>query len=163
MYRIDEGRVLTINSNPEQTLLRFASRAKTEAGGILLGRVYRDEVTIERVTTPSRRDKAARFWFNRDVPSAQERVTAAWQESGGILIYLGEWHTHPESQPTPSSTDRALIANMLRDSKMEIDYLFLVINGTDGRWVGMQTHKGLVQLQEFDPGAQRSDDGAANI
>jgi hypothetical protein len=46
-------------------------------------------------------------------------------------------------------------------SKMEIDFLFLVINGTEGRWVGLQTRTGLVQLDETDQGATADD--AKNI
>jgi integrative and conjugative element protein (TIGR02256 family) len=156
-YRIDNLRVLAIDGAAEETFGRFAPASQKEAGGIILGRVFSNEVLIERATTPTRRDKAARYWFQRSVPAAQERVTAAWRESGGTLIYLGEWHTHPEAYPTPSSTDRGLIANMLRDSKMEIDFLFLVINGTKGRWVGMQTRTGLVQLDEIDQGATADD------
>jgi integrative and conjugative element protein (TIGR02256 family) len=33
-------------------------------------------------------------------------VIEAWIRTSGTLDYLGEWHTHPEDTPRPSSIDR---------------------------------------------------------
>jgi integrative and conjugative element protein (TIGR02256 family) len=111
----------------------------SEAGGILLGRIYNSKIVIEKVSEPSSEDKAGRFSFNRYVKKAQRIVNDAWAESDGELLYLGEWHTHPEVIPTPSSTDRTLLSNMLRDTKMDIDFLFMVIVGMQDIYVAAQT------------------------
>ncbi len=42
----------------------------------------------------------------RKDPGHQKISDTGWKESGGIITYLGEWHTHPVKTPSPSSTDR---------------------------------------------------------
>lgn len=100
-----------------------------ESGGILLGKVYNDLIIIDQISEPSREDKSGRFYFIRNVKRAQKIVERAWKESNGERIYLGEWHTHPEDIPTPSRDDKILLKNMLKHSRMEIDFLFMVILG----------------------------------
>ncbi|MED3554282.1 ribosomal-processing cysteine protease Prp [Cytobacillus praedii] len=100
-----------------------------ESGGILLGKVYNDLIIIDQISEPSREDKCGRFYFVRNVKRAQKIVERAWKESNGERIYLGEWHTHPEDIPTPSRDDKILLKNMLKHSRMEIDFLFMVIIG----------------------------------
>lgn len=117
-----------------------------EAGGILLGRVYPSRTVIERISVPGEGDKAGRFFFERNVRRAQTIVDEAWNESNGELIYLGEWHTHPQRYPQPSRTDLEFIYNMLRDSKMEIDHLYLVIVGLEGWYVACQDKSGLHEM-----------------
>jgi integrative and conjugative element protein (TIGR02256 family) len=113
---------------------------RKEAGGILLGTVFPEKVLIEIATSPNNRDKAGRFFFNRNVDMAQLAVNRAWAESGGKTIYVGEWHTHPEPKPTPSSDDHKLLWDMLLDTKMHIDFLFMIIIGTQECLV-MMNHK----------------------
>ncbi|SEB74176.1 Mov34/MPN/PAD-1 family protein [Paenibacillus sp. GP183] len=119
-----------------------------EAGGILLGRVYEyEKIIIEQISTPTSEDKSGRYFFDRSVQKAQRIVTEAWQESKGEIRYLGECHTHPEATPTPSSVDRKLIKGMLNDTKMDIDFLFLVIIGMRDLYVASQRKgKKLTQL-----------------
>ncbi|KRE48385.1 Mov34/MPN/PAD-1 family protein [Paenibacillus sp. Soil724D2] len=121
---------------------RQVGRLQNEAGGILLGRIYKNEkIVIENISTPSSADKSGRYFFERNVQKAQMIVNRAWEESNGEITYLGEWHTHPEAIPTPSTVDKKLLTNMLIDTKMENDYLFLVIVGISGYYIGSQ-HKG---------------------
>lgn len=100
-----------------------------EAGGILLGKIYNDLIIIDQISEPSIEDKSGRFYFIRNVKKAQHIVDRAWKESNGERIYLGEWHTHPEDIPTPSRDDKLLLKNMLKHSRMEINFLFMVIIG----------------------------------
>ncbi|MGG4471205.1 ribosomal-processing cysteine protease Prp [Paenibacillus alvei] len=105
------------------------NQAQHESGGILLGKVYNDLIIIDQISEPSREDKSGRFYFIRNVKRAQRIVEQAWKDSKGERIYLGEWHTHPEDIPTPSRDDKILLKNMLKHSRMEIDFLFMVILG----------------------------------
>src|SRR5574341_2109891 len=111
---------------------------RQESGGILLGRIFENRIIIETITTPDNRDKAGVSFFVRSRGKAQDVVNKTWNDSKGEKIYLGEWHTHSASCPQPSSTDKDLIRNMLRDSIMEIDFLLTVIVGIDDYWVGLQ-------------------------
>lgn len=76
-----------------------------EAGGILLGHVRGEHLEIIEATEPSVWDKRFRFLFER-MPYFHHRLAMKrWKESNGLVRYVGEWHTHPQSYPTPSSLD----------------------------------------------------------
>ncbi|MCI0356409.1 MAG: Mov34/MPN/PAD-1 family protein [Acidobacteria bacterium] len=122
--------------------------ARNESGGILLGLVFKDHDEIIELGAPIKTDKAKLFSFTRRKSPAQRKINYAWNTSGGHVVYLGEWHTHPGSRPTPSTQDRKMIENALRTTLMEIEYLYLVIAG-DNRsfWVGRQDRSGLSTLK----------------
>lgn len=84
------------------------SPEKSEAGGVLLGRhiLETQDIIVDQVTEPMQGDQRSRFRFSRARRRHQEAINRAWAESGGTCTYLGEWHTHPEARPTPSSVDR---------------------------------------------------------
>lgn len=111
---------------------------QNESGGILLGKVYKDLIIIDSISEPSNEDCSGRYYFVRNVQKAQRIIEEAWKESNGERIYLGEWHTHPEDTPTPSNDDKKLLSNMLKDSTMEIDFLFMVIIGIKNPFVAVQ-------------------------
>ncbi len=121
---------------------------RSEAGGVLLGRVFENgDVTVESVTVPGRGDKRGRFFFDRCRERAQRLVDGAWKKSGGEVVYLGEWHTHPETAANPSSRDKAMIQNMLRETRMELNFLVSVIIGLEKNWIGIRTCEELTRLQ----------------
>jgi len=124
---------------------------RKESGGILLGLVFRDYDEILELGAPSRSDKAGFFSFIRCKKPAQQKINRAWNISGGYVIYLGEWHSHPKSDPTPSEQDRRMIENAWQKTLMEIDYLYLVILGRNRSvWIGRQNRKGLIMLNPRD-------------
>jgi integrative and conjugative element protein (TIGR02256 family) len=125
-----------------------------EAGGILLGNVYKDHNEIATITTPGRLDKFGKLFFIRSKKGAQPRINRAWKKSYGTLIYLGEWHTHSEANPTPSSEDKTMIKKGREETIMEIDFLYLIIVGqNETYWVGKQTKEGLIELKSQDSSA----------
>jgi integrative and conjugative element protein (TIGR02256 family) len=130
------------------------TKGRKEAGGILLGTVYPGErVIIQRATTPGPLDKAGFYFFDRSRKRAQRVVNKLWKKSAGLCIYLGEWHTHPELNPSPSSRDRRMIRNMLAQTKMEVEFLFLIIVGIESIWIGIENGKELRRLHskaDFD-------------
>jgi integrative and conjugative element protein (TIGR02256 family) len=147
-YDLGEGRTLEFSQEVIDTFLKFRQRpGKNEAGGILLGRVYEQgDVIIDLATTPNRRDKAGPYYFDRSRAAAQEVVDRLWGESGGEKNYLGEWHSHPIAHPSPSGRDRQMIRNMFRQSKLEVEFLFLVVIGQAESWVGLENGRSLKRL-----------------
>ena len=121
----------------------------SEAGGILIGRLFADSrIVVENATHPGPHDKAGPRFFHRSRESAQQHVDKAWHDSEGEQVYLGEWHTHSSAIPIPSWRDRVMIRNMFKQTIMEINFLFLVVVGHDENWVGIQDRKRLVHLKE---------------
>jgi integrative and conjugative element protein (TIGR02256 family) len=139
MYKLGEQHVVFTN-HVVKVLQSYKQIEKSqhESGGILLGKVYKDLIIVDEVSLPSKEDKSGRFFFERNVKKAQSIIENAWKESNGERIYLGEWHTHPEDTPTPSNDDKKLLSNMLKDSDIEIDFLFMVIIGIKNSFVAVQ-------------------------
>lgn len=94
--------------SPQQLMISFrqVSLASKEAGGILLGYRRGPHLEVLGVTMPHPNDVRGRHHFQRKDAAHQTIATAQWHESDGHIHYLGEWHTHPEPDPTPSSIDR---------------------------------------------------------
>jgi integrative and conjugative element protein (TIGR02256 family) len=114
-------------------------RRATEAGGVLLGRYLQGsaDVVIDAVTVPMPGDKRSRYSFYRDKARHQAAIDAAWQASGGTCTYLGEWHTHPETHPTPSSIDTTDWRRRLRTDDYHDELFFLIVGTVEIRaWSG---------------------------
>lgn len=102
-----------------------------EAGGILLGRfIYGTRnVMVDTAEGPSKHDRRKRFSFFRRKKPAQTIVNEAWNASDGTSNYLGEWHTHPEDDPSPSATDLSDWQRIVKLARYEQDCLFFIIVG----------------------------------
>lgn len=127
------GGVLEFGETALQHVLshRQFTSDSAEAGGVLLGRLIRDsrDIVIDRAAGPSELDRRSRFSFFRARRPAQALVDEAWRESGQAAIYLGEWHTHPEDDPTPSCIDRKDWIRIVQRAQFEQPSLFFVIAG----------------------------------
>ena len=141
----DGTRRLRITRRILDELFAFEQRPDgKESGGILLGLVFKDHDEILKLGKPSKRDKRGLFSFIRRKESSQGKIDAAWNKSGGHVVYLGEWHTHPGSDPFPSHQDEKMIQNAVLITQMEIGYLYLLVVGVDkSYWVGRQDRKRL--------------------
>jgi integrative and conjugative element protein (TIGR02256 family) len=115
------------------TLLRFRQLdpGAVEAGGILLGRLLVDsaDVVVDVAVSPGARDVRGIFRFERQRGDAQQRVDQEWRDSLGTRVYLGDWHSHPEEDPHPSSVDLANWRTLLRRTKCEQEFLLFPIVG----------------------------------
>ncbi|MBO0356202.1 MULTISPECIES: Mov34/MPN/PAD-1 family protein [Flagellimonas] len=138
----DEG-VLNVFSHFKQT------GNKHEKGGILLGkRLENNKILVTKATTPTLFDKSYRYSFHRDKKSAQLFINYEFLNSLGKTIYIGEWHTHPEDYPTPSSTDIKMIKNQFKKNLINEDFLLMVIVGRKGFYIGHFNGKKLIQLKQ---------------
>lgn len=133
--QFEDGTNLYIEDVVLTKLFKYLQQSNTakEAGGILIGKQAkgREEYYLCDVSEPSHMDKRGRFSFVRNKVSAQRIINKKWNESNGIENYLGEWHSHPESKPTPSYVDRNLIQQIIADSTNVFKKVFLIIVGKD--------------------------------
>lgn len=112
-----------------------------------MGYVYKYYDVIVKATEPNRLDSMGPYFFNRHKVPAQKQINKEWNKSDGHLIYLGEWHTHSQINPYPSPTDKNMIRGAFEKTKMEIDFLYLIIVGLNGGlWVGQQKVGGLTSF-----------------
>ncbi|MCY1704278.1 Mov34/MPN/PAD-1 family protein [Deinococcus sp. SL84] len=82
-------------------------RRDKEAGGMLIGHhpLACNDIILDQLTTPQPADRRSRYRFERDQAAHQTLLNAEWEKSGQKRTYIGEWHTHPEDSPSPSSLD----------------------------------------------------------
>lgn len=132
-FRRSSGGVIEFGDEAFQMMQshRQISSKATESGGMLLGRLIDNnrDVVIDRITVPINEDKKWRFFFFRKKEPAQKIVEKVWSDSKAVTNYLGEWHTHPEDVPSPSSVDLAEWARISQTAKFEQDFLLFVIVG----------------------------------
>lgn len=117
---------------------------KPESGGILIG-YYQEKGSyiITDFTQPRNGDKQSRYEFVRSKKNAQNALLALFKESGGKKIYLGEWHTHPEDNPTPSGTDISSIINRIKKDRINSETIFMIIFGRKSFYISTVNKSGI--------------------
>jgi integrative and conjugative element protein (TIGR02256 family) len=105
-----------------------------ESAGVLLGYRRGCHIHVVQATLPAPGDLRSRFSFSRRDRSHQQIATREWRGSGRTKDYLGEWHTHPEATPTPSSVDISEWRSLC--SKAKVPLIFVIL-GTAGNWYGI--------------------------
>lgn len=140
VFRVTPRQRLILVPGAVEQMQAFAQRRwwNAEAGGVLLGRHLLDshDVVVDEVTTPQASDRRSRFSFfrsRRHEKLARER----WQMQSSTMAYLGLWHTHPESDPTPSGIDRNDWTQAVSRDTYEGNRLFFPIVGT--QWIRVWT------------------------
>jgi len=129
----DGGRLKLTHSVLKQfKKFRQTKLSDHESGGVLLGRFILDskDIVIDQISTPQKNDVSSPVKFIKQKKEHQLIVDKAWKKSGGTCNFLGEWHTHPQKSPSPSSIDIKNWKKIIRKSKHEGDSLFFLIIGT---------------------------------
>ncbi|MCK6588726.1 MAG: Mov34/MPN/PAD-1 family protein [Polyangiaceae bacterium] len=150
-----EGARLKLDEAVVEVLLSYAQRDPNamEAGGVLMGRHIRGtrDVVVDSVTTPMRGDRRSRFSFHRSRRPHQRALDEAWKLSEGTCVYLGEWHTHPEPYPNPSSVDLADWRKRLRHDEVDSESLFFIIVGQElcAAWEGLRSTREISPLEQI--------------
>ncbi len=105
---------------------RQVGRHSIEAGGQLFARFEGEDIHVVEATGPSRADRRSRFSFFPSRKKEQTDIASRYRKG---LHFIGDWHTHPEDLPRPSSTDIESINDCFRKSKHELSAFVLVIVG----------------------------------
>jgi len=109
---------------------------KSEAGGQLFGTISDGTYRVEVATAPSNWDIRTRMGFRPSRRHEQRDIERYFRKG---LHFLGNWHTHPESRPSPSNMDLRSIAEEFKKSDHELPMFLLAIVGVDrgpkGLWL----------------------------
>lgn len=135
---------IVLHAQPIAIMEHFTQRnhKAPEAGGVILGKIIGDQIQVLKLSVPTSLDKASRTNFNRNKLSAQIILDYEFHNSNGQITYLGEWHTHPEEYPTPSSTDLNMLKDQFKNNKLTIDFILLLIKGSKGLYIRILNQKG---------------------
>lgn len=132
-YRRLRTGVLRIRPEVEVSLQRWRQlRPRSrEAGGVLLGtwQEFGQHVVVSSLTEPMPSDRRTLRGFWRSQAPHQAAIDWAWRDSDHTQTWLGEWHTHPEDDPSPSAIDRQDWRSHMNEDTADGDALFFVIVG----------------------------------
>lgn len=120
---------------------------RLESGGILLGYRRGDHLHIVAATTPQPDDQCMKFRFFRRDLNHQKVAIRQWDLSGNTMDYLGEWHTHPELEPTPSSLDMSEWQKICCARKTSM--VFLIVGWIGTFWLGVGRGQHIAQAIEM--------------
>jgi integrative and conjugative element protein (TIGR02256 family) len=101
---------------------------------------------VDDVSEPMPTDRRSRTRFCRKPEGHQDYFNKVWEREGGRCFYLGEWHTHPERVPIPSSVDRK-DWNRLLNIGYETRCLFFIILGIEKLKVWYGTEDKIIELK----------------
>ena len=154
----DHAVAVVLSAPIRASLLGQCKRAgNVETGGILIGHysALGDQAVITGISGPPRNSVARRRSFVRGLQGLQRLLNRAWRRDE---YYLGEWHSHPLAEPTPSHADASQMVAFSSDPQLRCSEPVLVVVGGDPEsrgelWVGVVVRGGLHQLEEWTPKA----------
>jgi integrative and conjugative element protein (TIGR02256 family) len=80
--------------------------SNSETGGILIGTIDdQHRAVVLRATGPGPGARKSKEGFARDVEYVQAELDRLTRETKWQAVYIGEWHSHLESDPQPSTRD----------------------------------------------------------
>jgi len=142
-------RLVEVSEDVVRTIERYSKPGKhnREAGGILIGSYRGAHIQIVECTTPLFRDRRSRVLFDRRDKGHQRTALDRWRASGKTITFVGEWHTHPETDPSPSPMDRRTWRRVARNNRA--GNTFFLIRGYDNWWAGLGDGNRVVQMIEL--------------
>ena len=127
----------------ETIVAEVETSLSVETGGILLGYVNTDrKAIVVRATGPGRNAKRAATNFERSVEFVQAEIERAADEFGCRGLYLGEWHSHLESDPEPSDRDIMSLCGIAQAHNYATRCPVMIIAGLDKKTGKVTTLKG---------------------
>ncbi len=105
-YNINGLKIILNSEVIDEIKKYYNSSLRYETGGVLIGKFNKDNKVIEVIEVYELKTNFfSKILYKRNVKKAQKIINKRWHESGGVLNYVGEWHTHPNMRALPSHTD----------------------------------------------------------
>lgn len=122
------GQVLLFDAEVVERFKRHQQHRwwQREAGGQLFARFNYDTIHVLEATGPRRSDRRGRYSYEPDRRAEQQEIDDRFPLG---LHFVGDWHTHPEDYPSPSSIDLKSTSEGVRRSGHELSAFVLVIVG----------------------------------
>jgi len=139
------GQCVVLESEARRTIERYRQLKgdASEAGGQLFGAVTLSDLRVVAASGPYDGDNRGKFEYRSEPGAAQAEIERQFARG---LLYLGEWHTHPEEVPVASSRDVATARSLWRCSRLNTNALVMIIAGRAPRAEGLA-------LYRFDAGS----------
>jgi len=115
-------------------LYQQLSDTDREAGGQLFGYFDQNTVVISVVTDPKPNDLRSRFSF---IPNRRAERREIERMHSANLHFIGDWHTHPEPRPVPSSRDIRTMNDLFTRSTHQLGAMVMLIVGQEDPPMGL--------------------------
>ena len=100
---------------------------RKEAGGQLFARIEGDCLHVVEATGPRRTDRRTRTGYHPDRRAEQAEIAERHPKG---LHFVGDWHTHSDTEPQPSGRDLSSMAECFSKSAHNLNGFLLLIVGT---------------------------------
>lgn len=153
--RLPNGKIVDVLSPVLDKMYRWLQDEahKPESGGFIVGYQHKGtgNVSLETISEPGTLDKCNRIRFFICDPTHKDFLRKAGRKKS---YYMGVWHTHPESSPTPSSIDYTDWYDTLDVDQTGSQYAFFIIAGTHEwkLWTGDFSTKTITEAVELPKG-----------
>jgi len=98
-----------------------------ETGGILMGYFLLDQYVITDFIGPGEKAIHKINSFKPDQEFHEREITRIYKESEQKITYLGDWHTHPNSFPYLSETDKRTFKKIADYSKARLSNPIMLV------------------------------------
>jgi integrative and conjugative element protein (TIGR02256 family) len=108
-----------------------------ETGGVLLGWADPEggDLFAVRMLGPGPRAVHKPTRFSPDTAWQRSQIAEAYEASGRIFAYLGDWHSHPRGDKTPSRRDERTGRRISRSRSARAPRpLVLILSGSSADW-----------------------------
>jgi len=116
--RNNPGWEVRLKHGLENEMKRYLRQAApNETGGLLIGlvNIKRQIIYVTRILPAPPDSKGSPYAFIRGTQDVPERILEIQDNTGGLLGYVGEWHTHPAGGPRLSLKDREAVNKIKRN------------------------------------------------
>lgn len=121
---------LLLSPKVMKRLRRELKRAGSmEIGGLLLGEHVREDI-FRVVEITAQHDGGSHVGFMRFPQQHNEQLQSFFCRTGQNYTrfnYLGEWHSHPCFEPTPSTMDLQTMQSMASDPAVGANFMVLIV------------------------------------
>ena len=124
---------LEVTEEVLEQLHSMATLNKNETCGVLTGSITTYGVCrINKISPILITNANSKYACIRDAGKANKFINEEFERSNGTRVYFGEWHTHPENNPTSSSIDRKAIREIYKEARCPVGLVFFAIVGLVG-------------------------------
>lgn len=109
--------------------------------GVLTGSQIDERTFRVSKVSPPCVARNSRCGCERDAVKANTFIEKDYEASDHTRVYIGEWHTHPESHPTPSGNDYNSIINNYTSADLAVSFIVMIIVGTESIYTSVYDGK----------------------
>lgn len=119
---------VTITPESVEVLTSKIQHYENEDCGLLFAsQISNDSIRINSISEScSIQDEAQRCSCTLDIEKANTAISEEFEKSNHTRFYIGEWHTHPEDYPVPSSRDYKSLKESYHKNKLAVPNIMLM-------------------------------------